>query len=105
MFINTNNITINNNIMITIGSSPRANISFFLLSICIDERLFTPKIINFLPQSKPEYEKTSNRIKLNTISQIRIFIWIGIFSNLTAANKHSFRLKSAYKSCDHLSIS
>ena len=62
MFMNINNITIKNNIIINIGSSPRANIYFFLLSICIDERLFTPKIINFLPQSKPEYEKKSNSI-------------------------------------------
>ena len=100
--MNINNITIKNNIVINIGSPPRANISFFLLSICIDEPLFTPKIINFLPQSKSEYKKESTRIKFNTISQIRIFVWIGIFSNLTAPKKHSFRLKSAFKSCDYL---
>ena len=33
------------------------NISFFLSSVYTDELLSTPKIITFLPQSKPEYEK------------------------------------------------
>ena len=33
-----------------VGPSPRAQISFFLLSIRTDELLPTPKIITFLPQ-------------------------------------------------------
>ena len=34
---------------------------------------------------------------------MRVFIRISIFSYLKAPNKHSFRVKSAFKSFDHLS--
>ena len=43
-----------------VGSSSKTNISFFLLSICTDEPLCTPKIIKFLPQLKPEHEKVND---------------------------------------------
>ena len=36
----------------------KTKISFFLLPICTDELLSTPKIITFLPQSKFESEKS-----------------------------------------------
>ena len=40
-----------------VGSALRTNISFFFLSACTDELLSTPKIMTFLPQSEPGYEK------------------------------------------------
>ena len=40
-----------------VGPSPRANISFSFLTVCNDELSSTPKIIAFLLQSKPGYEK------------------------------------------------
>ena len=41
-----------------VGSSPRTNIFFLLLSTCTDKLLSTPKITTFLPQSKLGYEKS-----------------------------------------------
>ena len=38
--------------------SLRINISFFLLTTCNDELIWTPKVITFLPQSKFGSEKS-----------------------------------------------
>ena len=45
-----------------VGPSPRTNMYFFLLSICIDELLSTPKITTFLPQSKLGSEKSEQEL-------------------------------------------
>ena len=73
-----------------VGSSPRANIYFFLLSVYNAELKSIPKIISLIPQSKPGYEKgeqESNQIpypEKESLSGSRFLF------KLTVSKKQSF---------------
>ena len=72
-------------------------------SICTDELFSTPKITLFLPQSKLENEKSKRESK----PYPKWEYWSGsvFIVSIAAPNKQAFRVKSAFKSCDHLSNS
>ena len=66
---------------------PRTKIYFFLLSVFVDELIFTPKIMTFLPNAVPGNEKLpclSNPIPLPESPYLSISV---ISVNLTAPNK------------------
>ena len=87
-----------------VGPSPRTNIYFFLLSECTDELLSIPEIKTFLPQSKPGYEKSEQESNSLPYPELEYLSGSAFLVDLTA-NKQSFRVKSTFKSCDHLSNS
>ena len=65
----------------------------------------TPKITTFLTQYKPAYEKSewdSNSIPHPEEENV---LGLGFLVNLRFPSKQSFRVKSAFKSCDHISNS
>ena len=52
-----------------VGPLPRITISLFLISICTDELISTPKIITFLPQSKFGIEENDkNQIQFHMLN-------------------------------------
>ena len=70
-----------------VGHLPRIKISFFLLSICGDEFISTPKTITCLTTPLPT-EKIPFPIQSNTVSRI-IILSIQAFSvNITPTKKH-----------------
>ena len=82
---------------------PKINISFFLLLICTDELMSTPKIVTFLPtlaSVNDNSEREHNPIPKS--------LYTGLFgsassANLTLPNRQSFKVKSEFKSPDHVS--
>ena len=87
------------------GPSPRIKISFFLLSICIDELISALKIMKFFPVLPSGNE--NSECKSNPIPQPVYTYLIGsaFLANLTPPNKQSFKVKSVFKPCDHVSNS
>ena len=70
-----------------VGPSPRIKISFFLLSIFVDELISTPKIITFLPVAPLTCEKS--RCLSNPLPHPKyLYLSISTFLvNLIAPNK------------------
>ena len=85
-----------------VGPSVRNNISFFLLSAYTNEELHTEKNSNIFTQvqnfrmKKVSKNQTQYHVPNKNIYQDQhLAYW-------KAPNKQSFRVKSAFKSCDHL---
>ena len=76
-----------------------------LLTICTDELLSTPKTITFLPQSKFGSEKSDRESNPIPYSDEQYLSGSLLVVKLTASNKQSFKVKSAFKSGDHVSNS
>ena len=81
---------------------PRIEISFFLLSICTNELLSTPTIATLLPtlpSGHENSERESNPIPepVYTCSSGSEFL-----ANLEPPNKQSYKVKSEFKSRDHV---
>ena len=70
-----------------VGPSPRIEISFFLLSTCIEELISSPKIITLQPNATPENEivpRPSNPVPYRKYLYLSIS---ALLVNLSAPNK------------------
>ena len=76
-------------------------ISLFLLLACTDELISTPKIMTFLPQSKFGIEKCERESDPTPYLEEEYLLGIAFLVSFTALKKQSFRVNSAFKSCDH----
>ena len=88
-----------------VGPLPKITISFLLLSICTNELISTKKK-TFLPQSKFGIEKSErewNPIPFPEWEDLSVSA--SFLAHLTLPNNHYFRVKLAFKSCDHVSNS
>ena len=87
-----------------VGPSPRIEISFFLLSICTDEFISTPKIMTFLPMLLSDNENSER----NWILCCSLYLHLSgsaFLASLRDPKKQSFKVKSVFKYCDHVSNS
>ena len=75
---------------------------FFLLSICTDELISTPKIMTFLPQWKFESEKSESKSNPLSLPLYTYLSGSAFLINLRPPNKQSFKAKSEFNTCGHI---
>ena len=86
-----------------VGHSPRTKIFLFLLSICTEELLSTPKIMTFLSKLPSVYENRKRESNL-MLQPLDFYLHESAFLvSFTAPNKQLRRVKSVFKSLDHVS--
>ena len=88
-----------------VGPSPRTKIFLFLLSICTEELLSTPKIITF-PPSLPSFHENFERQSNPMPEPLYLYLsGLAILVSFTAPNKQLPSINSVFKSFDHVSSS